>query len=248
MRTICALCSMLLLFSFTGIQAQTESVPAASDSLQAPVSDPAPTPEASKITESTSEKPFQMRPLQPSQKNNGLLGTVLFSCNGLYYYNKSVVTNTYSYYDGYSGTVEEVEFETTYKTYMYAILFNANYFVAEGFSIGGTLGVLSMTSKSESDRENYHDRTYSTSVNLIGPRLAYYHGKKDSKVLPFAAFEYDLITAEYYNDNAMRIGAGILLQPKPHFGISFGLDYLKLGKEKKSTNIMGVLGLTGILY
>jgi len=243
MRIIIALCSMILLFSFTGIQAQTESVPVAGDSIQAP----APAVEPPVVTESPAVKAAPELPGIGSLRNSGLTGTVLFSCQGFYYYNKSVAT--YTHYD-YYGNEEEIEYGTR-KTYMYAILVNGNYFVTDGLSIGGTLGVLTISSKLESYDQNIHYSFFgpaNTSFNLIGPRLAYYYGKKDSKVIPFAAFEYDLITADNYNDTAMRIGAGVLLQPKPHFGISFGLDYLKFGEEETSTNIIGVLGLTGIIY
>lgn len=246
MRTIIALCSMILLFSFTGIQAQTESVPAAGDSVQPPVIAPAPAVEPPIAAESPAVTAVPAFSVRVPNASKSLTGAYLFSCNGLYFYNKSVETRTD--YDWYAGTM--IEYDVTYKTYMYAILFNVNYFVAEGFSIGGTLGVLSMSYKRETDYEEdyYNYNSSGSSVNLIGPRLAYYHGKKDSKVLPFAAFEYDILTSEFYSDNAIRIGAGVLLQPRPHLGISFGLDYLKFGEEEKSTNIIGVLGLTGILY
>ncbi|MDP2806588.1 MAG: hypothetical protein Q8O74_00430 [bacterium] len=242
MRAIIALCSMILLFSFTGVQAQTDSVPVAGDSIQAP----APAVEPPITAESPAATAVPARPAvlaQLPKTDNSLTGVYLFSCNGLYFYNKNVTEHT-DYYG--------LDYEVTYKTHLYAVLLNANYFVNNGFSFGMTLGVLSMASKSESERDvgsyYYFDDDYSTSVNVIGPRLAYYHGSKDSKVLPFAAFEYDILTSEFYSDNAMRIGAGVLLQPRPHLGISFGLDYLKFGEEEKSTNIMGVLGLTGILY
>ncbi|MDO9066920.1 MAG: hypothetical protein Q7W05_00490, partial [Deltaproteobacteria bacterium] len=225
MRAIIALCSMILLFSISGVQAQTDSVPVAGDSTQAP----APAVEPPIAVENNVAKTAPPLPVRKMKDANSLTGTYLFSCNGLYFYNKSVGTGTD--YDWYSGTT--IKYDITYKTYMYAVLFNVNYFVAEGFSIGGTLGVLSMSTKRETDYEEDYSYYYygnsGTSVNLIGPRLAYYHGKKNSKVLPFAAFEYDILTSDFGEENAMRIGAGVLLQPKPHFGISFGLDYLKLG-------------------
>jgi hypothetical protein len=222
MRTIIALCSMILLFSFTGVQAQTDAVPVAGDSLQTP---------------SVSALPVQIPKIVGSLK-----GVYLVSCTGLYYYNKSTVVD----YDWYSDET----YNTTYKTYIYSVLLNGSYFVADGFSLGATTGVLTIISKSESDRTSYYDvgQTYSTSISIFGPRIAYYYGKRDSKMLPFAAFEYDILLFENYSDEAIRIGAGILLQPRPHLGISFGLDYLKFGEEEKSTNIIGVLGLTGIIY
>ncbi|MDO9391407.1 MAG: hypothetical protein Q7U71_06510 [bacterium] len=252
MRTVIVLCSMILMFSFTGIQAQTETVPVVGDSIQSPISDPPQVQETPIATEIPVMTAAQAMTKSGSLKNNGLTGTVLFSCNGLYFYNKSVESYPEYDYDWSTGTTIITEHETNYRTSMYSILLNANYFVTDGFSLGGTLGVLSMTYKWESDHEDYsyyyYDDGYSFSANLIGPRLAYYHGRKDSKVIPFAAFEYDLLTSDFYNDNAIRIGAGVLLQPRPHLGISFGLDYLKFGEEEKSTNIIGVLGLTGIIY
>jgi len=236
MRTIIVLCSMILLFSFTFIQAQTGSAPEAGDSLQIPAAS------APSISENLAPKDASVLPIQTPKVANSLKGVYLVSCNGLYYYNKSTVVD----YDWYNDRT----YNTTYKTNIYSVLLNGSYFVAEGLSLGATTGFLTITSKSESDRTSYYydDNTYSTSINVFGPRIAYYYGKRDSKVLPFAAFEYDILLFEHYSDEAIRIGAGVLLQPKPHFGISFGLDYLKLGEEKKSTNIIGVLGLTGIIY
>lgn len=243
MRAVIALCSLILLFSSTGVQAQTEPVPAAGDSIQ----HTAPAVESPVVTESPAAKTAAPLPVRELRDANSLTGAYLFSCNGLYFYNKSVETGFD--YDWPSGTI--IEYDITYKTYTYAILFNVNYFVSEGFSMGGTMGVLSMSTKRETDFEEDHSYYYgnsSASVNLIGPRLAYYHGKKNSKVIPFAAFEYDLMTSDFYSDNAVRIGAGVLMQPRPNLGISFGLDYLKFGEDEKSTNMIGVLGLTGIIY
>jgi len=241
MRTVIVLCSMILLFSFTGVQAQTDSVPVAGDSLQTPAST------ASSVPETPAPKTAAVIPTPIVKTDNSLTGVKLFFCSGLYFYNKSTVTETD--YDWYTGAT--IEYEVTYKTYLSAVLLNASFMVNNGFSIGATMGVLSISSKRETDYQeeySFYEGNSGTSVNIIGPRVAYYYGKKDSKVLPFAAFEYDLLTSDFYSDNAIRIGAGVLLQPKPHFGISFGLDYLKLGDEEKSTNIMGVLGLTGIIY
>jgi len=241
MRIIIALCSLILLFSFAIVHAQTESAPGPGDSLQTPAAI------APDVPETPSPKALSAALASIPSSDNSLNGVCLFSCNGLYFYNKTVVTERD--YDWYTGAT--IEYEVTYKTYLSAVLLNANFMVNNGFAIGATMGVLSISSKRETDYQEeypFYDGTSGTSLNIIGPRLAYYHGKKNSKVLPFGSFEFDILTSDFYSDNAIRIGAGVLLQPKPHLGISFGLDYLKLGDEEKSANLMGVLGLTGIIY
>ena len=243
MRFAFALCSMILLFSITGLQAQTDSVLVPGDSLQSPATAAPGAPEVNV------PKTTPAIPVQNTKADNSLTGVKLFSCNGLYFYNKS--TEKESDYEWVNGSYQEVEYDVTYTTSMYAILFNVSYMAFNGFSIGGTLGVLAASYERETDHQDpfyFNDDSHGTSVNIFGPRLAYYYGKKDSKIMPFASFEFDILTSDFYSDNATRIGAGVLFQPKPHLGISFGLDYLKLGKEEKTTNIMGVLGLTGILY
>jgi hypothetical protein len=177
-----------------------------------------------------------------SASDDRLNGVTLFSCSGFYCYNR--YTEIDSIYDWFGMSYET--YETTYKNSLYAILLNSGY-LTHGFYVGATLGVLTAVSKREGGYYDHDDNSSST-ISLFGPRVAYYYGKKSSKVMPFAAFEFDLISSDFYSDNAMRIGGGVLLQPKPHLGISIGLDYVKFGDEEDATNIISILGLTGIIY
>ena len=126
MRIAFALCSVLILFSFTGTLAQTDQVLVPGDSLTSPAT-AAPT-----APEITALKTVTVTPIPIVKSDNSLTGVKLFSCNGLYFYKKS--TEKESDYEWVNGSYQEVEYDVTYTTSMYAILFNVSYMAFNQYS------------------------------------------------------------------------------------------------------------------
>jgi hypothetical protein len=157
---------------------------------------------------------------------------------------------TVPYYDWYSGAHSTTEYQYTDR--IMAMVASYSYLFPNGLSAGGSVGFMSLSSSSKivSGQPSYYygePHSSSASINLIGPRIGYYFTTLPGKVVPFAAFEYDIISGSYgFSQSMMRIGGGMLVRVAPSAAISVGIDYVDISDFEKSTNIMGLVGMNFI--
>lgn len=180
--------------------------------------------------------------IKTSEPSLRLEGFSMYNFAAAYFYSRQKMTG-YDWWDGTSYTY-------TYTTTILAAGVNWNYMVHNGLSLGGSVGLLNLSvsrSGGGGTYFSYSGNSSSSSMTLIGPRIAQYFGKKNSKFIPFVAGEMDIITSSsgiYSNSEAIyRIGGGTLIKILPSVGLSIGLDYLRYEDQKDAVNIMGTMGL-----
>jgi hypothetical protein len=179
--------------------------------------------------------------------SGNLEGFSMYNFGAAYFYSSQKMNEI----DWWDGTV----YTYTYTTTVFAGGASWNYMVFKGLSLGGSLGLLNLsTSRSGSSGSYFSYSGYSSSISmtLIGPRIAKYFGSKKSNIIPFIAGEMDIITSSSgtfsNSETVFRLGGGAVFKFIPNVGLSFGLDYLKFEDQKDATNIMGTLGLVCMPY
>lgn len=178
--------------------------------------------------------------IKPSDPSLRLEGFSMYNFGAAYLYSSQKMTG-YNWWDGTSYTYN-------YTTTVLVAGVSWNYLAYNGFSLGGSVGLFSLgTSRSGGVEPYYSDYSSNISMTLIGPRIAQYFGKKNSKLMPFVAGEMDIITSSYgsygHSEIILRLGGGAVIKLVPKVGISIGLDYLKFEDQKNVVNILGTVGL-----
>jgi|GEM_PF-5043256 len=170
-----------------------------------------------------------------------LEGFSMYNFASAYFYSRQKVTGLVWW--------DETSYEYTYTTTIFAAGASWNYLINNGLSLGGSVGFINIGTSMSSSNISYYYSPYSSSstMTLIGPRIAQYFGNKNSKFLPFVAGEMDIITSSSGNysqsETIFRIGGGAVIKLVPSVGISLGLDYLKVEDQKNTVNILGTMGL-----
>lgn len=190
------------------------------------------------VNDVTKAKPAMPAPaLSPK-----LEGFSLYNFGAAYFYSRQKITE-YDWWDGTSYTYN-------YTTTIFAAGASWNYMVYEGLSLGGSLGLITLgysSSPVNLGYISYSGYSHSSTITLVGPRIAKYFGNRNSKAWPYIAGEMDIITSSsvLYSDSEtlFRLGGGVVFKMKPSVGLSLGLDYLKFEDQKDAVNIMGTLGL-----
>jgi len=180
--------------------------------------------------------------IKTSEPSLRLEGFSMYNFAAAYFYSRQKMTAL----DWWDGT----SYEYTYTTTIFAAGASWNYLINNGLSLGGSVGLMNLgssTSGGSGTYLSYSGYSSSSSMTLIGPRIAQYFGNKSSKVMPFVAGEMDIITSSSGNyshsETIFRIGGGAVIKLVPSVGISLGLDYLKVEDQKNTVNIMGTMGL-----
>ncbi|HBZ85660.1 MAG: hypothetical protein A2509_08575 [Candidatus Edwardsbacteria bacterium RIFOXYD12_FULL_50_11] len=180
-----------------------------------------------------------IKPCEPSLR---LEGFSMYNFAAAYFYSRQKMTGLIWW--------DETSYEYTYTTTIFAAGASWNYLINNGLTLGGNVGFITIgTSRSRGPDSYYYYSDYSNSstMTLIGPRIAQYFGNKNSKIMPFVAGEMDIITSssELFSrsETIFRIGGGAVIKLVPNVGISLGLDYLKVEDQENTVNIMGTMGL-----
>lgn len=188
--------------------------------------------------------PIVVAGTQTAPVDGRFAGGHLLFVEGLFFYTRWKEEPLYYY--TFDPAYQPPTYEYSSRTV--AAIASYSYVFPKGLAIGGSFGLMTIsTSRKLLSGQSYYysgDSKSSSSINLIGPRVGYYYMRGASRVTPYIAAEYDVISGSYgFSQNMLRVGAGALVRIAPTAAISFGVDYVDISEQNNATNILGLVGM-----